>query len=79
MNSNKIILLIRDINLLDVDWNTYNGCSLIADDFAEIAYNHNLIQCVVGPTHSAGNTLDIALTNFNSLHHIDTLTSLPCN
>jgi len=72
-------LLIGDINLPDVDWNSYSGCSLTADDFAEIAYNHNLIQCVVGPTHCAGNTLDITLTNLDSLCHIDTLTSLPTN
>ena len=65
------------MNLPDIDWNTYSGHSSIADDFADLAYDLNLTQYVTGPTHHAGNTLDIALSNINSLRHIDTYTRLP--
>ena len=67
------------MNLPDADWNTYNGCSTISDEFTELTFNLNLTQLVTGPTHRAGNTLDIALTNFDGLCHADTYTNLPAN
>ena len=50
---------------------------LLSDDFAEMAYYLNLTQYVNGSTHRDVNTLYIALSNINSLRHIDTYTSLP--
>ena len=41
--------------------------STISDEFTELAFNLNLTQFVTGPSHHAGNTLDIALTNFDVL------------
>ena len=69
LHGTKNIILLGDLNLSDIDWNTYSGYSSIADYFAEVVYN---LYLVTGPTHHAGNTLDIALSNINSLRHIDT-------
>ena len=67
----------RTFNIPDINWDTYSGSSALADDFAEFAYNHNLVQHVVGPTHIAGNILDLALSNAKSLYHFDTYSTLP--
>jgi len=45
----------------------------------ELAFDYNLTQLVTGPTHCAGNTLDIALTNFDGIDHVDTIIDLPPN
>ena len=45
----------------------------------ELAFDYNLTQLVTGPTHCAGNTLDIALTNFDGINHVDTIIDLPPN
>lgn len=79
LDSTKNILLIGDLNLPDADWETYSGHSLMTDDFVEMAYNHNLIQHVTGSTHRDGNTLDIALSNLDSIQHLETYASLPSN
>ena len=57
----------------------YCGSSVIADEFAEVAYFLNLTQRISGPTHRAGNTLDIVLSNIDSLQHTNTYTVLPSN
>ena len=62
LDSTKNIVIIGDLNLPDADCNTYSGCSTISDEFTELAFNLNLTQFVTGPSHRAGNTLDIALT-----------------
>ena len=72
----KNIPIIGELNLPDVDWNTFSGSS---DQFTDIFFDLNLTQHVSGPTHHAGNTLDIFLTNFDGVHHVDTLDSLPPN
>ena len=64
------------MNLPDADWNTYSGCSTISDKFTELAFDLNLAQIVIGPTHRARNTLDIAPTNFDALCHADAYTNL---
>ena len=79
LDSTKNIVIISDLNLPDADWNTYSGCSTTSDEFTELAFNLNLTQFVTGPSHCAGNTLDIALTNFDGLSHVDTYTNLPAN
>ena len=65
LHGTENIILLGDMNLPDIDWNTYSGHSSIADDFADLAYDLNLTQYVTGHTHHAGNTLDIALSNIN--------------
>ena len=44
-----------------------------------LAFDCNLTQFVTGPTHCAGNTLDIVLTNFDGVDHVDTIIDLPPN
>lgn len=75
----KNIIIIGDLNLPEVDWNTYSGHSPFSEEFMDLAFNLNLTQLVTGPTHCAGNTLDIALTNFDGLQHVETCSSLPTN
>jgi len=45
----------------------------------DLVFNFNLTQIVSGPTHCAGNTLDIALANFDTLCHIDTYKNVPAD
>jgi len=47
------------MNLTDVDWNTYSGYLSLSEEFMDLAFNFNLTQFVSGPTHCAGNNLDI--------------------
>ena len=42
LDSTKNTVIIGDLNLPDADWNTYNGCSTISDEFTELAFNLNL-------------------------------------
>ena len=71
-DSTQNIALLGDLNF-------HSGSSPTADDFAEVVFGLNLIQCITGPTHRAGNTLDIALSNISGLQHIETCTNLPPN
>ena len=79
VDSTQNIVLLGDLNFPDIDWSIYSGSSPTADDFAEVIFGLNLIQCITGPTHRAGNTLDIALSNINGLQYIETCTNLPPN
>jgi len=47
LDSTKDIVLLGNFNLPDIDWDIYSGSSALADDFAEFAYNHDLVQHVV--------------------------------
>ena len=77
LDSTKNLILLGDLNLPGIDWDIYSGSSSLADDLAEFAFNHNLVQHISGFTHSAGNTLDIVLSNINSLYHTYTYSALP--
>ena len=79
LDYNKNLVVLGDLNFPDIDWNTYCGSSVVADEFAEVAYFLNLTQHISGPTHCAGNTLDIVLSNIDSLQHTNTYTVLPFN
>ena len=71
--------IVGDMNLPEVDWSTYGSCNAFSDDFTELAFDCNLIQFVTGLTHCAGNTLDIALSNFDRIDHVDSIIDLPPN
>ena len=75
----KNVAIVGDMNLPEVDWSTYSSCNAFSDDFTELAFDCNLTQLVTGPTRCAGNTLDIALTNFDGIGHVDTIIDLPPN
>ena len=76
LDKTKNTLFIGDLNLPDADWEVYGGNSLIADEFAEMAYNYNLTPYVTGPTHRDGNTLDIVLSNLDNIYHTETNSTL---
>ena len=77
LDGSKNTIIIGDLNLPDADWNTYSSCSPLTDEFMDLSFNLNLSQLVVGPTHCAGNTLDVVLANFDDLCHIGTYKDLP--
>ena len=65
--------MVGDLNLPDVDWNTYSGCSTISNTYAEMIFDLNLMQLIDCPTHIAGNILDVILTNTELLITVKTL------
>ena len=69
--------ILGDLNLPDVCWEGYCGVSDISESFADLAYNFNLIQLVSQPTHRAGNTLDVVLTNTEVFHDVQIKSDLP--
>ena len=71
------LLLIGDLNLPDVDWNTYSGYSTISNAYAEIVFDLDLMQLIDSPTHTAGNILDVILTNSDHCQNIDVHPNLP--
>jgi len=76
LNSSINLLIIGDLNLPDVNWNTYSGNSTVLNTYAEMLYDLNLMQLITCPTHTAGNTLDVILTNYDFCQNIDIHSSL---
>ena len=60
-NSNAVIL--GDFNALDIDWHTHTAGTPFSRDLCNTLHQLNYIQLVSVPTHQAGNTLDLVLTN----------------
>ena len=68
------MLILGDLNLPDIDWDTYTGTySVIAD----LACKYNMCQLVSDPTHIMGNTLDVILTNGDSFCDVEISSKLP--
>jgi len=44
LDNTKDLILLGYLNFPDIDWDAYCGSSIIADDFAEVAYFLNLKQ-----------------------------------
>ena len=57
------LLIVGDLNLPDVDWNTYSSCTTISNTYAEMILYLNLMQLIDSLTHITGNVLDMILTN----------------
>ena len=69
------LLIVGDLNLPDVDWNTYSGCTTISNAHAEMIhklFDLNLMQLIDNPTHVTGNILDVILTNTDYCQNIVT-------
>ena len=77
VNNSTDLLIIGDLNLPDVDWNTYSGYSTISNAYAEVVYDLNLMQLITSPTHIVGNVLDVILTNCDYCQNIDIHSNLP--
>jgi len=56
---------VEDFNYHDIEWLTLSGINLNSSSFCDFVFDTNLIQLVENPTHIAGHTLDLILTNYN--------------
>ena len=71
------VVILRDFNLPDINWNTLSGNSSLANVFCELVFELNLLQLIECPTHIHGNILDLILTNTDDL--IQNVVVLPHN
>ena len=68
------IIIVRDLNLADANWDTYTGISDFTQDFCEAVFD---LQQVNQPSHRKRNILDFILTNQANVTNISTLPTLP--
>ena len=67
-------VIIGDFNFPDICWATLSGQSPSSAALRDLVFHYNLTQIIDFPTHSMGNTLDLALQNsYNLMHNINTL------
>ena len=71
------LLIVEDLNLPDVYWNTYSGCTTISNTYAEMIFDLNLMQLIDSPTHTTGYILDVILTNTDYCRNNVTHPTLP--
>ena len=57
------LVLLGDFNFGDINWESLDGYSPLSKRFCDIIFDLNLIQLIDQPTHTAGNILDLILTN----------------
>ena len=57
------LILLRDFNVGDINWDSLCGQSPFSTDFCDTVFNLSLTQMIEEPTHVAGNILDLVLTN----------------
>ena len=62
-NSTDNLVLLGDFNFSDINWESLDGNSPLSTTFCNIVFNLNLTQLIDQPTHTAGNILDLVLTN----------------
>ena len=61
------LIILGDLNLPDVNWDSFSGMSFISSSLCEEFFNLNFSQLVTEPTHNKGNLLDVILTNTSEL------------
>ena len=61
------LIILGDLNLPDVNWDSFSGMSFISSSLCEEFFNLNFCQLVTEPTHNRGNLLDVILTNASEL------------
>ena len=66
-DSDEHLVIVGDFNLPDVSWSSLTGSTLVSNLFCDFVFESNLTQLINCPTHIKGNTLDILLTNNDSL------------
>ena len=77
LDNSKNLLILGDLNLPDIDWDTYTGSFGTSSAIADLAYNYNMHQLVSDTTHIMGNTLDVILTNSDSFCDVEVSSKLP--
>ena len=63
MGESENLLLLGDLNLPDIDWDTFTSSFSTFPAIVELAYNYSMYQLVCDSTHTIGNTLDVILTS----------------
>jgi len=58
------IIILGDLNLPDIKWDTLSRGSQISSIFCDLVFDNNLVE---DPTHIAGNILDVILTSNDEL------------
>ena len=58
-------IIVGDFNYPDIDWLTLSGTNLNSSSFCDFIFDINFVQLIETPTHIAGHTLDLVLTNYN--------------
>ena len=66
-DSDEHLVIVGDFNLPDVCWSSLTGSTLVSNLFCDFVFESILTQLINCPTHIKGNTLDILLTNNDSL------------
>ena len=66
-DSDEHLVIVGDFNLPDVCWPSLTGSTLVSNLFCDFVFESNLTQLIICPMHIEGNTLDILLTNNDSL------------
>ena len=61
------LIILGDLNLPDVNWDSFSGMSFISSSLCEEIFNLNFCQLVTEPTHNRSNLLDVILTNASEL------------
>ena len=61
------LIILGDFNYPNIDWSTLSGYNLYIFSFCDLIFDLNLVQLIKTLTHTAGNTLDLLLTNNDSV------------
>ena len=67
LNQDKNHIIVGDFNYPNISWVNYSSRSDQERQFLDTVLETSFTQVVNGPTHVAGNTLDLFLTNVGSL------------
>ena len=70
INQNSILttVICGDVNMPDVNWDTYYSHSSDSVQILNFLINHGFQQLVTLPTHIIGNTLDLIFDNLSTCH-----------
>ena len=71
-DDSKNIVILSDLNLTDIDWDTYTSNFGTSSAIADLAYDYNMCKLVSNPMHIMGNTLDVILMNSDSFCDMET-------
>ena len=74
------LIILGDFNYPNIDWQTLYSHNHHSSAFCDLIIDLNLWQLIDSPTHSAGNILDLVLTNNDAvIHNLSANSILPPN
>ena len=68
-NQSNNLIIFRDFNFSDINWDALYAQSALSNQFCDIVFDQNLTQLIDQPIHINGNILDLILTNAENLIH----------